>query len=83
MVNEIISNDSDYLLGYIISSSALGIITACLDNNKCVNVKNILLPNIKDKLINNIEIFIENSDELNKENNNEVYIKLKKTFDVL
>lgn len=82
MVNEIISNDSDYLLGYIISSSALGIITAYLDNNKCLNVKNILLPNLKDKLIDNIEAFIEKSDEINKANNNEVYIKLKRTFNI-
>lgn len=82
IATEIISTNSDYLLGYIISSSALGIISASIDNDNRVNIS-MILPTIKEKLIASIEAFIDKSIGTNKDNNRELYLKLKKTFNVV
>lgn len=82
IATEIISTNSDYLLGYIISSSALGIISASLDSDNHVSVS-MILPTIKEKLIANIEAFIDKSIGTNKDNNRELYLKLKRTFNVV
>ena len=79
---EIIPTDSDYLLGYIISSSALGIISVSLDSDNRVNIS-MILPTIKEKLIANIEAFIEKSIGIDKNSNRELYLKLKKIFNVV
>ena len=82
IATEIISTNSDYLLGYIISSSALGIISASIDNDNRVNIS-MILPTIKEKLIAIIEAFIDKSIGTNKDNNRELYLKLKKIFNVV
>lgn len=81
VATEIMSTNSDYILGYIISSSALGIISASLDSDNHINVS-MVLPTIKEKLISNIETFIEKSVGENKDNNRELYLKLKKNFNI-
>ncbi len=80
-LSEIIPTDSDYALGYIISSSSLGVINVSIDDKRCITV-NTVLPIIKEKLIYAIETFIEKSKPEYKSGNQELYEKLKQTFNI-
>ncbi|WP_346711932.1 hypothetical protein [Phocaeicola plebeius] len=79
--SEIIPTDSEYALGYIISSSSLGVINVFIDDKRCITV-NTVLPIIKEKLIHAIEAFIEKSNPEYKSGNQELYEKLKQIFNV-
>lgn len=79
--SEIIPTDSEYALGYIISSSSLGVINVFVDDKRCITV-NSVLSIIKEKLIHAIETFIEKSSPEYKSENQELYEKLKQKFNV-
>lgn len=77
---EIIPDHSAYLYGYIIASSALGVVRTHLENDRFV-VDDYSL-SIKEKLIDNINYYIENSIPDQKDYNNSLLIKIKELFHV-
>lgn len=77
---EIIPENSAYLYGYIIASSALGVVRTHMFNDRFVVDDYIL--SIKDKLIDNINNYIENSSPEQKDYNNNLLINLKGLFQV-
>lgn len=78
--NSIIPEYSSYLLGYIVSSSSFGIISArTMDDIVSVDG---YYSNIKEALIENIERYIENSHPNQKEYNKSLYNKIKDLFGI-
>lgn len=69
-----------YCYGYIIASSALGLITTHT-TNEVITVDNVNA-NIKTLLINQIKLYIASSPQENKDYNLATYENVKRTFGI-
>lgn len=78
---EIIPEFASYLYGYIIASSALGVVRTRIENDRFIVDDYIMA--IKDKLIDNINKYIENSLPDQKDYNRSLLVKIKEMFQVL
>ena len=69
---------SKYLYGYIVASTALGVVSTRVEKDKFVVYA--VLPILEEKLIHNIENFISSSVPEAVDYNNELYKHVKKLF---
>lgn len=78
--SDIIPGSSDYLYGYIIASTALGVVTTHVDDNYIIvdSVSPFLL---KEMLLKDIKEYIEKSESGQKEFNENIFEKVKKLFE--
>lgn len=78
--SDIIPGSSDYLYGYIIASTALGVVTTHVDDNYIIvdSVSPFLL---KEMLLSDIKEYIEKSEAGQKEFNEKIFEKVKKLFE--
>ena len=78
--SDIIPGSSDYLYGYIIASTALGVVTTHVDDN-CIIVDSVSPFLLKEMLLNDIKEYIEKSASGQKEFNEKIFEKVKKLFE--
>lgn len=78
--SDIIPGSSDYLYGYIIASTALGVVTTHVDDN-CIIVDSVSPFLLKEMLLNDIKEYIEKSESGQKEFNEKIFEKVKKLFE--
>lgn len=77
---EILPGFTDYLYGYLIASSALGVVTTQIINNQVSVIA--YEPSLKQKLIDNIHEFIKKSDPAYKEANKNSYELINSLFGI-
>lgn len=78
--SDIVPDSSAYLYGYIIASTALGVVTTHVDDNYIIvdSVSPFLL---KEMLLKDIKEYIEKSESGQKEFNENIFEKVKKLFE--